>query len=319
MPTTTKTIKPAGGGDFSTLALALAGTSSDTNDVVFNCFAGNIMQGGAASIPSYAAASLTINAIDRHLGSLVTTLTAVSNMQSSFMMSGTLPIVISGMTIASFATVGGYNASNITYDSCLVESTAAISTGNEALNYSQCILKNCAFYGGALYSAKTLNSTLIGTAPSTSTLMVNCSIYSTIVSNFSQAFPTFSTFCLLSGINCASLSPSTGVGGFRDLPGGRGGTEKVSTSLINCCYNKVTINGPTTNPQISGVAAEFVSASDLRSLNSASKIRGNGTSTSAPPLDIIGGIRPQNNLWDIGAFQFMPVATGVINFAFTTG
>lgn len=306
MPTTTKTIKPQGGGDYSTLTDALVGLILDTNDIVLNCYAGNIGNGSFPDIlddPGLAFNSLTINAINTHVGIKVTNLSTVSYMDQDLDVSTFRPITIRGMTWNGRIDINA--ASTLLVDKVVFQggSGTGVFLDNADINGDiSTTVQNSAFYASDVTCHA---ESISGTNRAILTLINNSG--NGVIQTNPNAIPTATAVATINATNVASLLNNTNA--FKELTGGGGGTETSKINLLNCCYQTKTTSGVNTAPQVSNLATEFTSATNFTSKASTSKIRDNGTSTGAPSVDIIGVARPQNGFWDIGAFEFAPAGS----------
>ncbi len=335
MPSATKTIKPAGGGDYTTLQTWANAVKTSGGIQTAECYAGNL---GALNTSGWtSAAVITVVAGARHNG-IDSGTSGIAFVPSNFDV-GATSITWDDTALTSIAirhlytqesisiyTEGG-NGQFYTIEGCLLKATAgqpftliwnnfAIDDYSLGLYLQNNVMRSTGVSGGCTFiqvydlsgdpatvveiSGRFTNNTLVGSgtgfyleiASFAGTNTVDLNVQNNAVFNDGVCY----SYSLASGGGVETFT------GTWDYNAGRDGT---ATSNL----------GGTHNLDNQTAADWFTSSPTNMSLLSTSPGRNAGTIAAGffGNFDINGVTRPQELLWDIGAFEFVPVPTGPRN------
>lgn len=319
----TKTVKPAGGGDFTTLQAALDWVRSNvrkpTNAIV-ECYKGGdlgvavVANSGWPNKPN----SLTIRAAagEAHDGKVPTTgcyikvpsgqvgLYFTYSWQITSLVQR-ISFVTTNNAHSAFGVQGDYGAKNITFDGLLCYHTGTNKTTHAAYftgydSEINCIVRNSIIYGGAttnyavgifveagfagITTLRLYNNTMNRCRRGTRWTMSSTPVQETIA---------------LTEVNDIAVSCRTGFVW--------GATSVVSSN--NLSSDATSDDGGGSGHKINKPASDqFVNVTSDFNLKTTADAKDAGKSISSFSADAVGKSRPQGSAWDMGALEF-PVSS----------
>jgi hypothetical protein len=283
-----------GGVTYASFADARAGDIASAGALIWTVDQAG--DGGAANLAGMAYASLLITVIPsiRHAGQKVSDLSTVAHTTGIVLLARANTIVewmTIGGAIGEFSFQNGSGTAGIIRN-CVFQATTFC--GIEVVNTTTPVtaaFTNCAFYDDALFNCLARNITAVSDVVATANVK-HCSSTSTqtfLATSDTDDTSTSNAHATINAVNCVSVG--SGFGEDR----GTGILEHSVCNTTNCVYvaggRSVTFvpvtEGIDTNPTISTLAAEFVSATDLISAKAGAE-RNQAGASAGVAYDILG-------------------------------
>lgn len=327
----TSTIKPAGGGDYSTLAGWAAGVSGNFGDEQAQCFAGDlqsltVLAWSPASSTIYTDISAKHNGKDQGTAGLAFAGTIDIRVGASWVVQDMLCTV----KLRHSATFGGQTP-NAVFQRNLI-----VTASGSATPFEMSVVQAIAQSDSATYVARN-NVVIIKTGATPVIGMYFLADAS--AGSFAGAGLQIETYNNTVETNVAVANGML----FKTIGGGVGTSATIDAFIVNdavfgftTCFAKTntgtgatspTIDQSDTNASSDATADDFGGSGNLINQSAAAWFTGppsdltllttspgknTGTDQSGTGFsdDIIGTHRPQSTAWDIGAFEFIPAGGG---------